>query len=215
MAGRGLLIVFEGIDRCGKSTQVSRLVDSLNKMREGSCKRMQFPDRSTAIGGMINQYLKKEIELDDHSVHLLFSANRWELVNEMKKELQNGTTLIIDRYAFSGVAFTSAKGMDMDWCKSPDAGLPHPDLFFHFVLNEKEAESRGGFGDERYEVSDFQKKVKAKYSELYESMTKKPIVLDVSGQSIEEVEEVVKQYVDDAFTKLNDLEPVDKMDSLW
>lgn len=37
-------------------------------------------DRSTAIGRQINAYLSNEIELEDHSVHLLFAANRWEMV---------------------------------------------------------------------------------------------------------------------------------------
>ena len=37
-----------------------------------------FPDRSTAIGQMINAYLASDSELDDASIHLLFSANRWE-----------------------------------------------------------------------------------------------------------------------------------------
>lgn len=36
-------------------------------------------DRSTKIGGMINAYLQSETELDDRAIHLLFSANRWEL----------------------------------------------------------------------------------------------------------------------------------------
>ena len=35
-------------------------------------------DRSTPIGRIINGYLKGETQLDDHAVHLLFSANRWE-----------------------------------------------------------------------------------------------------------------------------------------
>jgi thymidylate kinase len=34
---------------------------------------------------------------------------------------------ICDRYAFSGVAFSSAKGLDLDWCMSCDRGLPAPD----------------------------------------------------------------------------------------
>lgn len=37
-------------------------------------------DRSTAIGKQINAYLSNEIELEDHSIHLLFAANRWEMV---------------------------------------------------------------------------------------------------------------------------------------
>jgi thymidylate kinase len=37
-----------------------------------------FPDRATAIGQMISAYLGSTAELDDATVHLLFSANRWE-----------------------------------------------------------------------------------------------------------------------------------------
>lgn len=40
---------------------------------------MSSADRTTPIGKMIDAYLKSESELDDHVIHLLFSANRWEL----------------------------------------------------------------------------------------------------------------------------------------
>lgn len=35
----------------------------------------------------------------------------------MEAKLRSGTTLIVDRYSYSGVAFTSAKGLDIEWCK--------------------------------------------------------------------------------------------------
>lgn len=35
-------------------------------------------DRDTAIGSVIDKYLKKEIDLPDQAIHLLFTANRWE-----------------------------------------------------------------------------------------------------------------------------------------
>lgn len=38
----------------------------------------RFPDRTTAIGKMINSYLTSQSEIDDAAVHLLFCANRWE-----------------------------------------------------------------------------------------------------------------------------------------
>ncbi len=41
-----------------------------------------------------------------------------------------GTNIILDRYAYSGVAFTSAKGLDLEWCKNSDKGLPKPDIVF-------------------------------------------------------------------------------------
>ena len=50
---RGSLIVFEGSDRSGKTTQVEKLVEKLN--REGmQAERMRFPDRTKAIGSAIN-----------------------------------------------------------------------------------------------------------------------------------------------------------------
>jgi dTMP kinase len=69
---------------------------------------------------MINSYLSSEDEVDDASIHLLFSANRWEKRSEMISALQSGTTLVVDRYSYSGVAFTASKGipsLDLDWCK--------------------------------------------------------------------------------------------------
>ncbi|EDQ92738.1 uncharacterized protein MONBRDRAFT_13883 [Monosiga brevicollis MX1] len=161
---RGLLIVLEGCDRCGKSTQCGRLVEWLKNHRPNGAESMRFPDRTTQIGSLINQYLRKEIELPDKAAHLLFSANRWELRDEIERKLANGVSLVVDRYAFSGVAFTSAKGLDVEWCKQPDAGLPVPDVLIHMELSQSEAESRGGFGEERYEVSEFQAKVKEQVS---------------------------------------------------
>lgn len=38
-----------------------------------------IPDRTTPIGQMIDAYLQSKSELDDHVIHLLFAANRWEL----------------------------------------------------------------------------------------------------------------------------------------
>lgn len=35
----------------------------------------------------------------------------------MESKLMSGTTLIVDRYSYSGVAFSSAKGLDFEWCK--------------------------------------------------------------------------------------------------
>ena len=48
---------------------------------------MRFPDRTTVIGSVINSYLTLAKELDDHAVHLLFSANRWELEQEIRNKL--------------------------------------------------------------------------------------------------------------------------------
>lgn len=92
---RGKLIAFEGLDRAGKSSQCVKLVGRLEEDGH-KVRHMRFPgsysfmharpesmlminaDRSTPIGQMIDGYLKGQIEQEDHVIHLLFSANRWE-----------------------------------------------------------------------------------------------------------------------------------------
>jgi dTMP kinase len=165
---RGAFIVFEGADRAGKTTQCAMLVDHLNATGVPA-ELWRFPDRTTAIGSMINSYLTSESEIDDAAVHLLFSANRWEKREALLSKLTAGVTLIVDRYAFSGVAFTAAKGlpiMGIDWCKAPDAGLPAPDAVFFLNLSAEAAAARGGFGGERYERPAFQEAVLREFEGL-------------------------------------------------
>lgn len=166
---RGALILIEGLDRAGKSSQCELL---LQKLKNDNIKAelWKFPDRTTKIGKMINEYLTTNSGgLSDQAVHLLFSANRWELSDKMIQVLESGTTIILDRYFYSGIAFSSAKnisGMTLDWCKSPDIGLPLPDLTIFLDVSEEVAQKRGGYGMERYEKVEFQNKVRQKFYEL-------------------------------------------------
>lgn len=74
---RGALIVLEGLDRCGKTSQSSRLLSYLEGLGH-TAELWRFPDRTTSVGQMISAYLSNQSQLDDHTIHLLFSANRWE-----------------------------------------------------------------------------------------------------------------------------------------
>ncbi|CAG8731907.1 15838_t:CDS:2 [Acaulospora morrowiae] len=156
---RGAFILFEGCDRAGKSTQAAKLFESLDALGV-PVKLWKFPDRTTLIGHMIDKYLKSGHDLDDRAIHLLFSANRWECKSVMKDILLDGTTLIVDRYAYSGVAYSAAKDLELEWCKSPDIGLLTPDIVFFMDMKAEEAAKRGGFGEELYEKKEFQEKVR-------------------------------------------------------
>lgn len=163
---RGAFIVLEGCDRSGKTTQCTHIVETLNNMNIPA-KKISFPDRSTPIGSIINDYLSNKIELPDRSVHLLFTANRWELEPEIRKQIESGVTLIVDRYSYSGVVFTSAKQCaDFEWCCGPENGLPKPDLVMFLKLSTEEMAKRSGFGEERYETIAFQNKVDEKYNKF-------------------------------------------------
>ncbi len=188
---RGALIVLEGVDRSGKTTQCSRLLNRL--VSNGiSCELMRFPDRTTPIGKMIDGYLQSKIEMDDHALHLLFSANRWEAKDSMLKKLNSGVSLIVDRYSDSGVVFSAAKGLDVEWCKKPDVGLPNPDAVIFLTLPIEIAMKRGDFGKERYEKEEMQRKV----SDLFLNTVKQPWwkIIDASPTQ-DEVEETIFKEV--------------------
>lgn len=192
MTKRGYFILFEGCDGSGKSTQARLLAESqlLNPR-----KQMCFPDRTTEIGKMINQYLQKKGDLNDYAIHLLFSANRWELSDQIQKLLNDGISIICDRYWYSGVAYSAAKGLPLEWCKNPDVGIPQPDLVLFFDADLDVLAKRPGYGEERYEKSEFQKKVRDVFIQLKDENW----VMINANQPIEavtsDVQKVVKEFI--------------------
>ncbi|XP_036330510.1 thymidylate kinase-like [Rhagoletis pomonella] len=165
---RGALIVLEGCDRSGKSSQ-SRLLFEFLCNRGVQAKHLVFPNRSSEIGGTINAYLKNTRELNDQVIHLLFTANRWEFKKEIEDLLNAGTTLVVDRYSYSGVAYSVAKGLDFDWCMAPEKGLIRPDAVFYLKAPIEQLMQRGEFGEERYEKKDFQLKVASVFDRICEN----------------------------------------------
>ncbi|KAF2436980.1 thymidylate kinase [Tothia fuscella] len=190
---RGKLIVFEGLDRAGKSTQCERLAQRLQK--EGhKVRHIRFPDRTTPIGKMIDTYLKGESEQEDHVIHLLFSANRWEAAASIKSDIESGTTVIIDRYYYSGCVYSAAKdnpSLTLPWARHPEVGLPRPDICLFLDISPEEAAKRGGFGTEKYEVKKIQDRVRELFNELQKSSDGDDFVRIDAGRGFEVVEEEI------------------------
>jgi len=161
---KGRFIVFEGIDRSGKSTQCRLLHEKL----EHSI-LVNFPDRTTPIGKMIDLYLKAGYTLDQHAIHLLFSANRWEIASRIQMHLDKGHDVITDRYSYSGIAYSHALGLSLEWCNGPDQGLPTPDLVFYMDISTQLASERSEYGQEIYETHQFQTKVHEAFQKLVRS----------------------------------------------
>ncbi|EAQ82960.1 hypothetical protein CHGG_10778 [Chaetomium globosum CBS 148.51] len=157
---RGALVVLEGLDRSGKTTQVKLLEQRFVELGR-KVKVMRFPDRTTPIGQMIDSYLKSQVEMDDHVIHLLFSANRWEAAKTITHLLTQSTTVLCDRYYHSGIVYSSAKqnpSLTLPWARGPEIGLPRPDLVLFLDLDENQARARGGWGGEAYERAEMQRR---------------------------------------------------------
>lgn len=202
--------MIEGLDRTGKTTQCNILIEKLNP----NVALIKFPDRSTDIGILIDKYLTdKNFVLPDQAVHLLFSANRWEVAQRIRNLLLAGKHVVLDRYVFSGIAYSAAKGvagMDRNWCLQPDKGLLKPDLtLFLTNSNVNETLSRKGFGEERYEVNDFQQEVKNQFVKVFEELdpgSQFSQELDVAGKTIEQVADDIWSIVAPVISSKKDSE---------
>jgi dTMP kinase len=78
----------------------------------------------------------------------------------MKQTLIDGTHIVCDRYAYSGVAFSSAKGLPIQWCQAADNRLLKPDVVIFMTAPLEILAARGDYGQERYERLEFQESVK-------------------------------------------------------
>ena len=141
---------------------------------------------------MINSYLQSKSSLEDHLIHLLFSANRWELAKSIEDDIAAGHTIICDRYTYSGMIYSAAKrnpNLSLEWAREPDVGLPRPDLVIFLDLSPENAEKRGGFGDEKYEKREMQAEVRRLFHNLADSHEEEAedMILVDAGGTVEEV----------------------------
>src|SRR5687767_12213217 len=135
---KGIIIVFEGIDKAGKTTQAKLLEKKLGS----KCVRIDFPDYSTPVGKEIKQFLDGKRNYPDEVKMMLLSANRWEKKGEIKKMVSKGTTVIMNRYYQSNLVYGISKGLKLDWLLSLDKGLPKADLVIVIDIRPKTLVSR-------------------------------------------------------------------------
>ena len=137
-----MLIVLEGLDGAGKSTQVRMLKEYL-KERCGELEYIHFPRYDAHVyGDLISRFLRGEFG-DNTQVHpqlvaLLFAEDRHGAVPQMRAALDAGKPVLLDRYVYSNIAYQCAKLKDItqrrnlrNWIfhtEYGDFGLPEPDL---------------------------------------------------------------------------------------
>lgn len=168
---KGLFIVFEGIDRSGKTTLSKLLYEKLlsecsNPQDRDTIHIIRFPDRTNQTGPLINELLNGNIHLHECTTHLLFSANRWENQDQIRHWLIQGHTVICDRYKDSGIAYSIAKGLDREWCYQADIGLSEPDIVIFLDITADVTAKRNNYGEEIFEKKEFQDKVYDAYKLL-------------------------------------------------
>ncbi|MEW6036520.1 MAG: dTMP kinase [Candidatus Micrarchaeota archaeon] len=92
-----MLVVFEGIDGCGKETQIKLL-----REKRPEAVLFKYPTKSFQ---MLNDYLEKKVELSPKALFLLFLSDISNEQKKVKEALEAGKLVILDRYVFSTIAY--------------------------------------------------------------------------------------------------------------
>ena len=137
-----MLVVLEGLDGAGKSTQVKKLREYLESIF-GSLEYIHFPRYDAPVyGELISRFLRGDFGSNE-AVHpqlvaLLFAEDRHGAAPDMKRVLASGGTVLLDRYVYSNIAYQCAKLKDAEeaadlreWICNTEYGdfdLPRPDL---------------------------------------------------------------------------------------
>ena len=185
-----MLVVIEGLDGAGKSTQVRMMKEYLEQVCP-SLEYIHFPRYDAPVyGGLIGTFLRGGFgqidKVHPQLVALLFAEDRHGAAPEMKRVLASGGTVLLDRYVYSNIAYQCAKMPDAqgaedlrEWILNTEYGqfdLPRPDLNIFLdvpigFVEESLAKQRSG-GDRGYlhgaqdihEADiEFQKRVRAMY----------------------------------------------------
>lgn len=183
----GILITFEGIDRAGKTTQIDKLVEAL-RSKGHSVAFLAFPT-SNATGKFIRQVLSGKESLSPEALHLMFSADRYQAKTKLLEMIAQNSVVILDRYYYSGLAYSLARGLDYGWCLNVDSNLPVPTCVIYLDLDPRIAAKRSNYGDDFEDNIEFQTKVRTMYLTMANDCKWKKI--NVNMRTINEVHSIV------------------------
>jgi dTMP kinase len=207
---KNFFIAFEGLDGSGKSTQIQPLADKLKT--KGLKVYTTAEPTNSRIGLLIKDIFKHKMEADHRTIAALYAADRLEHVLNKKdgilKKLEEGYTVITDRYYFSSYAYHGTH-MDMDWvieANSLTADILRPDLniFIDVPIDVcVQRLNRGRSLTELYEDQDNLNNVRKKYFEAFEKLKEKEKVFITDGNR---PAELIAKDIWEAVSKITELE---------
>ena len=113
---KGKFIVLEGLDGCGKSTQLTRLCENLKARGQKVHLTAEPTDYET--GRYLRRILSDSLHKNMYLQSALFLADRLEHITHpefgIRRFLSEGTTVLCDRYYYSSFAYQGTAS-DIDW----------------------------------------------------------------------------------------------------
>jgi dTMP kinase len=194
MAGRartrGRLVVLEGLDGAGTTTQARLLGDRLRAA--GRRVHVTAEPSGGPVGALVRQILSRRIvggrgegEVDAAALALLFAADRLDHVAaEIAPKLADGVVVVSDRFTLSSLAYQGLTTGELAWVEAINGRAAVPDLTVFLRVRAQVALRRrraASMDAELYEVTDFQREVAKSYERALERVR-------AAGQRVVEVD---------------------------
>jgi dTMP kinase len=210
MNHKGLFIAFEGIDGSGKSTQVKLLAQYLSG--KGYKVYTTFEPTDSPIGKIIRDIFNHRMEGDQKVIAALFAADRLHHLLHSEdgiiKKLNDGYTVITDRYYLSSYAYHSVH-VDMDWViqlNAQSAALLRPDLNIYIEMDPQISMNRlnaGRTNIEMYETLDNLIKVRDQYEIAMNLVKNEEKIVRIDGnRSPDKISAEVQEIINALYTKV-------------
>ena len=128
----GLLIVIEGTDGSGKSTQLNLLKKSIQDKSYGVM--VSEWKTSRLIADVIDDAKERNL-LNATTYSLLYAADFVDrLENQIIPALKSGFIVLLDRYFYTALARDVVRGQNIEWVKNLYEYAPEPDLVFYLDM---------------------------------------------------------------------------------
>ncbi len=136
------LIIIEGLDGCGKSTQ-TKLLENFFESENIRYKKIKLPDYDSPSSTLVNMYLAGEFgksaeDVNAYAAGAFYAVDRFASYKlNWKKDYDEGTLILADRYATSNSIYQMEKlptdewDSYLDWSEDFEynkIGIPKPDL---------------------------------------------------------------------------------------
>lgn len=178
-AGRGLFIVLEGGDGCGKTTQAARLCRRLSEESGRRCLVEREPDSRDIVGAVVRSAYYGSVKILPETLAYLHVADRLEHVAFMQPLLESGAHIICDRYYPSNMAYNRTPRLTMERIyelNRPCFETLDPDLIIYLdVSPEVSARRRAAdrTAEEIFDADETQRRVLRNYREALEFLAER------------------------------------------
>lgn len=156
-----VLIIFEGPDGVGKTTQIKNISKRLAELNVETL-ILRFPNPTTELGQRIRLAIK-DSNISPMELQLLFAIERYiELEN--LKEVKKEKIIFFDRFYYSGQIYGELSGLDKRLLELTNVYNIEPDLIIHFDGVGHD------LGNDRFSDLEFQKKINEMYNQKFRDM---------------------------------------------